>query len=326
MVANTETPLVSVITPSLNAGRYIEDCIRSVKAQEYPNVEHIVVDGGSRDNTLDILKRYQGTYNLKWVSGPDEGASDAANKGLKLARGDIMAILPSDDLLLPWAVSSVISTYGRNPGVDLIYGDTILMQMGDSLGTMAINPLPSRLPVHLTFGPISFPSVFWTKRLYTRVGGFDQSLQAASDYDFTIRAAMHSQVRKTAEPLACYRYRGQSESLRDSEQQRRDRQVINSRYFGGRQRLNPRLLSYELGWMVFCSAQLLSIMFRASKPHKTTGPDSRLLQTGAVSRPRLLMESLVVPLFYTNFFFGRRIRHGFLDAKRLLGNAAESPA
>ncbi|MEM2568057.1 MAG: glycosyltransferase, partial [Candidatus Bathyarchaeia archaeon] len=90
--------LVSIITPSLNQGRFIRETLLSVKSQDYPCIEHIVIDGGSTDDTLMILKRYEGTYNLRWISEPDEGHSDAVNKGFRMAQGEIVGWLNSDDV------------------------------------------------------------------------------------------------------------------------------------------------------------------------------------------------------------------------------------
>ncbi len=94
-------PLVSIVTPSLNQGGFIEDCIRSVKNQSYKNIEHIIVDGGSTDATINILKKYEGTYNMIWLSEPDNGMYDAINKGFKLSKGEIMAWINADDMYLP---------------------------------------------------------------------------------------------------------------------------------------------------------------------------------------------------------------------------------
>src|SRR5690349_9655830 len=104
-------PLVSIVTPSLNRVDLIESTLRSVRSQSYPNVEHIVVDGGSTDGTLEVLRRYEGTYGLRWMSEPDQGMYDAINKGLAMARGEILAYLNTDDLYLPWTIDTVVSTF-----------------------------------------------------------------------------------------------------------------------------------------------------------------------------------------------------------------------
>ncbi len=92
------SPLVSIITPVLNRRAFIRQCLMSVAKQTHPRIEHIVIDGGSTDGTLDVLRSFQRTHPIKWISGPDEGMYDAINKGMELANGDILAYLNSDDL------------------------------------------------------------------------------------------------------------------------------------------------------------------------------------------------------------------------------------
>jgi glycosyltransferase involved in cell wall biosynthesis len=111
---------ISVITPSLNQGKYIEECILSVLNQGYDNFDHIIIDGGSTDNTLTVLRKYK---HLIWVSEPDEGQSDAINKGFKMASGEIIGWLNADDRYLPGTFHSVAEYMSRWPDVDLIYGD-----------------------------------------------------------------------------------------------------------------------------------------------------------------------------------------------------------
>jgi glycosyltransferase involved in cell wall biosynthesis len=116
-------PLVSVITPSYNQGQFIEETILSVKNQTYSNIEHIIVDGGSTDDTIEILKKYEGTYNMKWISEKDEGQYDAINKGFKMARGEILGYINSDDVYLPYTIEKVVNIFIRFPSIDIVYGD-----------------------------------------------------------------------------------------------------------------------------------------------------------------------------------------------------------
>lgn len=115
---------ISIITPSYNQGLFIEDTILSVKNQDYPNIEHIIVDAGSTDNTVDILKKYEGTYNMRWISESDKGQSDAINKGVKISSGDILGWLNSDDVyMFTDSITKIMDSFQKNKSVDVIFGD-----------------------------------------------------------------------------------------------------------------------------------------------------------------------------------------------------------
>src|SRR5258705_3448382 len=114
-------PLVSMVTPSYNAAGFLEETIQSVLSQDYPRIEYIVMDGGSTDGTLDILRKYDGL--LQYQSQPDRGQTDAINKGFKLSRGNVFAFLCADDTTLPGAIGTAVRHLQANPGTPGITGD-----------------------------------------------------------------------------------------------------------------------------------------------------------------------------------------------------------
>ncbi|PYQ41129.1 MAG: hypothetical protein DMF77_16720 [Acidobacteria bacterium] len=186
-------PLVSIVTPSYNQGRFIEETIQSVLAQDYPNLEYIVVDGGSTDETLDILRRYGG--RLKWISEPDRGQSEAINKGFRMARGEIVAWLNSDDTYLAGAVGKAVGYLRTHPAVAMVYGEGYLM---DEAGRVT-GRFPATEPFNLWrlvyFSDyILQQTVFWRRCVFDAVGMLDESLHYGMDWDFWIRVAKRFEV------------------------------------------------------------------------------------------------------------------------------------
>ena len=115
-------PLVSVVTPSYNQGGYIEETIISVLNQNYKNIEYIIIDGGSKDNSVEVIKKYASKLAY-WISEPDKGQADAINKGFLKANGDYICWINSDDILYPDFISRRIKEFEQNPEIDMIYGD-----------------------------------------------------------------------------------------------------------------------------------------------------------------------------------------------------------
>jgi len=193
-------PLVSIVTPSYNQGRFIEATIQSVLAQDYPNLEYLVVDGGSTDETLDVLRRYEG--RIKWVSEPDGGQSEAINKGFRLTRGEIVAWLNSDDTYLAGAVSKAVAHLRAHPEVAMVYGEGYLMDEGGNVTRRFPSTEPFNLWRLVYFSDyILQQTVFWRRSVFDAVGMLDESLHYGMDWDFWIRVAQRFEVAYIPEYL-----------------------------------------------------------------------------------------------------------------------------
>jgi glycosyltransferase involved in cell wall biosynthesis len=181
-----EQPLVSVVTPSLNQGRFIRDTIESVLTQSYPRIEYLVVDGGSTDETVDILQSYGGRF--AWVSERDDGQTHAINKGWRRARGGILAYLNSDDTYRPGAVARAVDAFAANPDAGAVYGEAYHVDEGGRvIDRYPTEPFdPARL-AKTCF--ICQPTVFLRREVVERVGYLDESRRYCMDYDLWIRAA-----------------------------------------------------------------------------------------------------------------------------------------
>ncbi len=196
-------PLVSIITPSLNQGEYIEETISSVLSQDYPRLEHIVVDGGSTDATLDILKKTGD--RIKWLSEPDRGQSHALNKGVGLARGDIIGWLNSDDLYVEGAVTEAVDFLRANPECAMVYGQAeIVDEAGRRIRSYETEPFDiDRLAGHCL---ICQPSAFVRADVLRDVGGVDEALHFCMDMDLWIRIGREHKIGFIDELLAQSRW------------------------------------------------------------------------------------------------------------------------
>lgn len=190
--SNNGAPLVSVITPVLNRAESMERCLASVANQSYRPIEHIVVDGGSSDGTVKVIDKHQPKDMVfRWISERDEGMYDAINKGIALARGEVLAYLNSDDLYFPWSVE--LAVRGLRPSVDIIFGDLGILQMGHGRRppTFYLQFYPEfDLRYYSFVGSIAQPTAFWRRRISERIGGFDTSYGLIADCDFWLRAAL----------------------------------------------------------------------------------------------------------------------------------------
>lgn len=177
-------PQVSIVTPSFNQGRFVRRTAESVLSQDYPNIEYIVVDGGSSDETVEILKSYGDRFT--WISEPDRGQAHAVNKGMERATGRILSYLNSDDTLLPNAVSTVVESLAKNPETDLLYGEANYIDVNDAI-TGRYPTADYSFERLMADCCICQPAAFWTADAAKLVGPFDEQLHTALDYDYWLR-------------------------------------------------------------------------------------------------------------------------------------------
>ena len=206
-------PRITVVTPSFNQGAFLEQTIQSVLNQNYPNLEYMVVDGASTDQSVDIIRRYADRLTY-WVSEPDKGQTEAINKGLARATGDILAYVNSDDLYEPGSLAHVAELFTVNPAVDVIYGGC---QFIDEQGhPLSKNEVPSFDLESLLLGNfIAQPATFWTRSVWERVGRFDESLHYVMDYDYWLRcASLNLSFMSTTKTLARMRHHAGAKTFR----------------------------------------------------------------------------------------------------------------
>ena len=205
-------PLVSVVTPSYNRAGFLEETIDSVLSQSYPRIEYIIVDGGSTDGSLDIIRRYADQLAW-WLSEPDQGQTDAINKGFAHATGEIFAWLNSDDTYLPQAVAEAVAVLQASPETGMVYGDANLV---DEEGRV-IGQFPARQTDYqrLRRGYVHIPqqASFFRAALWRRVGPLDPSFYFAMDYDLWVRLAKIASLRYYPRTWANFRLHGGAKSL-----------------------------------------------------------------------------------------------------------------
>lgn len=206
-----QRPLVSIITPSFNHGRFIRDTIESVLSQDYPHIEYFVIDGDSTDDTSDIVRSYGD--RLTFVCEPDRGQSDAINKGMRIARGEIVYWINSDDIVMPGAVSRAVEEFERDPDLGFVYGEGVLLnEDGSPKGRF---PWTEQFNLWrlIHFGDyIMQQTVFFKRAAFVDAGMLDESLYWAMDWDILIRIAKRHVVKYIPHELGAIREYGSTKT------------------------------------------------------------------------------------------------------------------
>jgi len=206
-------PKISIITPSYNQGHYLEQTIRSVLAQNYPNLEYMIIDGGSTDNSVDLIRKYSSRIHY-WVSEPDKGQSDALGKGFRLATGELSAWINSDDFYEAGALYKVAQQYRQQP-FSLLCGTCRMIDMDDHLIQKLHTPSISYRSLLRYWKPHFCPpqpSIFFRTEILKDLGYFDPSLRYAMDYDLWLKASSKYRFHSIPDNLSYYRIHADSKS------------------------------------------------------------------------------------------------------------------
>jgi glycosyltransferase involved in cell wall biosynthesis len=207
----SDQPLVSIITPSYNQAAFLEQTLRSVLDQDYPNLEYLVVDGGSDDGSVEIIKRYESRLAW-WVSEKDRGQAEAINKGLARAKGDYVTWLNSDDFYLPGAIRSAVEVLQARPETALVYGDVLAVDATGKV-TKVLRYANWGLEGLMGFNIIGQPAVFMRRSALERAGTLDLSYHYLLDHQLWLRVAQQGAMQYVPQQWAAARFHSQSKNV-----------------------------------------------------------------------------------------------------------------
>ncbi len=221
---------VSIVTPSYNQGVFIEKTIKSVLNQNYDNYEYIIIDGGSTDQSVEIIKKYD-SYLKYWLTEKDKGQADAINKGWKMADGDILAYLNSDDTLDPFAIQKVVKIFEQNKKVGIIYGDCNLINENDRiLGVLYGKQLSyNKLLIKGQRG-IWQPAAFFNADTVKKIGFLNENWNYCMDYDLILKIAKISPIKYVNTTLANHRIYATTKSLSQAENHWKEKIAVRRQF------------------------------------------------------------------------------------------------
>jgi glycosyltransferase involved in cell wall biosynthesis len=212
MATPDSRPLVTIVTPSFNQAPFLRAAIESVLSQSYPHLEYIVLDGGSGDGSVDILREFEG--KLLWESRRDRGQADALATGFARARGSVLGWLNADDLLFPNALSEAVAYLESHPDVALVYGDAVFVDVEgrELMPCRQVRPFDLE---RLRYGSdyIVQPSAFFRRRAYEAIGGIDRGLRWSMDYDLWLKIARRYAVAYVPRTWSAYRLHGAGKTV-----------------------------------------------------------------------------------------------------------------
>ena len=224
---------ISVITCSYNQGEFLERTIKSVLDQDYPNLEYIVIDGGSDDNSVDIIKKYEDRLAY-WVSEPDEGQTHALIKGFNRATGDIMCWLNSDDLFEPHTLKEVNEFFQNHRSAEVVYGNATWIDKQDRVVKKKKEIAFNKFILLFAYNYIPQPSTFWRKGIYKRVGGLDPDFDLAMDADLWFRFSDVSKIHHSRRLWSKMRLYPEQKNLRLRAESNVEGEILVNRYYPDR--------------------------------------------------------------------------------------------
>lgn len=227
-----QPPLVTIVTPSLNQGEFLEDTLVSVANQTYPRIEHVVIDGGSTDRTLALLRRYESRYRLRWYSEPDTGQANALNKGFALAHGAFIGWLNADDAYFSSdAIEAIVHAFTANPHASVVYGDCAFISRQGKVFRIA--PAMSRVTrTRLQYHSIGQPAVFFTRRIIQDYH-LREDLHYLIDCEYWLRLCARETFVHVNKIIAAWRVHSESQSFRCTAQADTERRTVWQEYFKG---------------------------------------------------------------------------------------------
>lgn len=226
-------PRISLVTPSYNQAAFLEAALESVVAQNYPNLEYIVMDGGSADGSVEILRRYEKHFAY-WTSKRDAGQSDALNRGFARATGEIFGWLNSDDMLLPNALQMIGAYFAEHPECDFVTGDGMFVNADGTRQVWAVRGAPYTLRDLLYYCDDKYlpqPSVFFSRTAWEQVGGLDVTLHYAMDLDLWLRMRQQFDLHYLAQRLSHARIHAAAKGERRDHATLRAVQLVTRRYW-----------------------------------------------------------------------------------------------
>lgn len=223
-------PTLSIVTPSYNQAPYLDQTIRSVLDQGYPGIEYRIMDGGSTDGSVEVIRRHEGKLT-GWVSEPDAGQADAIARGFALCGGEVLGYINSDDYYLPGALRAAGEAFAADPDLDLLYGDLVFV---DPAGEpLVIDVLPDYQWADLArICVIPQPASFWRRRAYVAAGGIDPSFYFSLDYDLFLRMAARGRVRHIPQLMAAFRFHPEAKTSRAQDRRAGEDRLLLRRTLG----------------------------------------------------------------------------------------------
>jgi glycosyltransferase involved in cell wall biosynthesis len=278
-------PKISIVTPSYNQGAFLEETIRSVIDQGYPNLEYIIIDGGSTDNSVDVIRKYE-KHLAYWVSERDRGQTDALNKGIKRCTGDVFGFINSDDFLYPKSLSRIADTWAE--GARWMVGWSIYLELGGSNWPYLKRPTHSKSDWFL-WNPIPQQSTFFARSFFDEIGPFREDLHYSFDYEYWMRMRFQAQAKLVVirQCLAAFRYHDASKTVALASKFGAEDQKIWDEY---RKYLSPRdRLQLSQARRRMRAGEALDRMWRAINAHDA--PAARREALVAAGQRPLSIES-----------------------------------